>query len=76
MGVGKGTGKGGARSGSGPKLAVPAGEGNKVRVTVALGAELLEQVRRAQPNLAEMSEQDLVRAAVWMASGQSIPIVH
>ncbi|WP_380060049.1 hypothetical protein [Deinococcus hohokamensis] len=57
-------------------MAVPAGEGNKVRVTVALGAELLEQVRRAQPNLAEMSEQDLVRAAVWMASGQSIPIVH
>ena len=60
--------QGGARDGTGPKTTVPAGDGMKTRVTVGLGALLLEQLRRQWPGL---SEADVVRGAALEAAGES-----
>lgn len=60
--------QGGARDGTGPKTAVPAGDGAKLRVTVGLGALLLEKLRRQWPGL---SEADVVRGAALEAAGES-----
>lgn len=60
--------QGGVREGTGPKTAVPAGEGSKTRVTVGLGALLLEKLRRQWPGL---SEADVVRGAALEAAGES-----
>jgi hypothetical protein len=59
--------RGGAREGGGRPTAVPSGAGTKLKVTVALGAELLDLMRERWPG---MTDQDTVRAALWAAVGQ------
>lgn len=74
MGTGKGGGKGGRRANqTGRPTQIPSGDGDKLKITAALGSNLLRQLRDTRPELAELSDQDLVRAAVWIASGQQIP---
>jgi hypothetical protein len=69
MGIGTGTGRGGKRQGTGRPTAVPTGEGEKTKITVAVGEELLTLLRAQYPGL---SDQDTVRAALWQAVGRSV----
>ncbi|SMB85416.1 hypothetical protein [Deinococcus hopiensis] len=71
MGVGTGTGRGGRRENqTGRPVKVPSGEGEKTKVTVAVGAELLELLRAQYPGL---SDQDTLRAGLWAAVGRPVP---
>ena len=62
-------GWGGKRPGAGMGTAIPAGAGDKTRITIALGAEVLDALRAQWPGL---SDQDLVRAACWAAMGRPV----
>ncbi|WP_155300679.1 hypothetical protein [Deinococcus kurensis] len=72
MGIGKGTGKGGARAHSGPITAVPTGSGTKEKITVNIGSDQLAQLRALHPRLRDATPQDLMRAAVWAAIGEDL----
>jgi len=65
MGLGTGTGRGGKRPNqTGRPTTVPTGEGEKTKITVAVGEELLTLLRAQYPGL---SDQDTVRAGLWAA---------
>lgn len=72
MGIGRGTGKGGARPNSGPTTAIPTGTGSKEKITVNIGSDQLDRLRALHPRLADATPQDLVRAAVWLALGEDL----
>ncbi|MFW8627968.1 hypothetical protein [Deinococcus sp. ME38] len=72
MGIGRGTGKGGARPGAGRSTAIPTGTGSKEKITINIGSDQLDGLRALHPRLAEATPQDLVRAAVWLALGEDL----
>ena len=52
---------------TGRPVSIPAGEGDKKKVTASIGTDLLAKLRERWPDL---SDQDLVRAACWEAIGE------
>lgn len=54
------------REGAGRPTKIPGGDGERMKVTVACGSELMDLLRAKYPGL---SDQDVVRAAMWAAAG-------
>lgn len=65
--------KGGSRENTGPKLAIPAGEGTKIRTTVALGERVWDKLKA---EWAGYSEQDIIRAVALEAVGEPVLALH
>lgn len=66
--------RGGARENTGRKLGIPAGDGLKIRTTVALGDEVWDDLKGLWPGY---SEQDIIRAVALEATGKVVlPLQH
>jgi len=60
-------GWGGVREGSGRSTKIPTGSGERHKIFVGMGDELLDLLRIQFPG---MNDQDTVRAACWAAVGR------
>ena len=54
---------------TGRPVRIPVGEGERRKIFVTAGAELLDLLRAKYPGL---NDQDLVRAVMWEAAGHPI----